>query len=67
MVEEDGSFHINHPNFDGHNGFDKEKLSLLLINNGFTIEHYKICFEIEKNLESETKKYPLFLMICKKQ
>ncbi|NOR28215.1 MAG: methyltransferase domain-containing protein [Lutibacter sp.] len=67
LVEEDGSFHNKHPNFDGHNGFDKEKLSLLLINNGFTIEHYKICFEIEKNLESETKKYPLFLMICKKQ
>jgi len=66
LVEEDGSFHINHPHFDGHNGFNKEKLSQLLINNGFTIEHYNISYVIEKELEDETREYPLFLMICKK-
>ena len=66
LVEEDGSFHLNHPNFDGHNGFDKNKLSQLLINNGFTVEYYNISYVIEKELETGIRKYPLFLMICKK-
>ncbi|MFK5958123.1 MAG: class I SAM-dependent methyltransferase [Lutibacter sp.] len=66
LVQEDGSFHTNHPNFDGHNGFDKEKLSHLLINNGFSIEYYTISYVIEKELEDNIRKYPLFLMICKK-
>ena len=66
LVKEDGSFHINHPDFDGHNGFDKNELSELLISNGFKIEHYNISYVIEKELEGEIRKYPLFLMICKK-
>jgi len=66
LVKEDGSFHKEHPDFDGHNGFDKNKLSEILINNGFKIDYYNISYVIEKKLETETKKYPLFLMICKK-
>ena len=66
LVKEDGSFHINHPDFDGHNGFDKNELSTFLTNNGFKVEYYNICFEIEKEVENTTKIYPLFLMICKK-
>ena len=64
LVKEDGSFHHEHPDFDGHNGFDKNELSEFLSKNGFTIEYYNICFEIVK--ETENKTYPLFLMICKK-
>ena len=64
LVKEDGSFHSQHPDFDGHNGFDKKELSKLLTKNGFKVEHYTICFEIKKELEN--KRYPLFLMICKK-
>jgi len=66
LVKEDGSFHINHPDFDGHNGFDKKELSEILISNGFKIEYYNISYVIEKELENEIRKYPLFLMICKK-
>ena len=66
LVKEDGTFHINHPDFDGHNGFDKNELSHFLIQNGFSVEYYNICFEINKELENTTKTYPLFLMICKK-
>jgi len=66
LVEEDGSFHAHHQNFDGHNGFDKNELTLLLAKNGYEIALYKIFFEIEKKLENETKKYPIFLMIGKK-
>jgi len=67
LVKEDGSFHINHPDFDGHNGFDKNELTELLINNGFTVEHYNISYVIHKELDSKIKQFPLFLMICKKQ
>jgi len=66
LVKEDGSFHSNHPGFDGHNGFDKDELSSILIKNGFSIELYKIFFNLEKKFENGSKKYPLFLMIGKK-
>ncbi len=64
LVKEDGSFHYEYPDFDGYNGFDKNELSEILFKNGFEVEYYNICFEIEKELENKT--YPLFLMICKK-
>jgi len=67
LVEEDGSFHVNHPHFNGHNGFNKNQLTHLLINNGFKVEYYNLSFTIEKELNGNNKKYPLFLMICKKQ
>jgi ubiquinone/menaquinone biosynthesis C-methylase UbiE len=66
LVKEDGSFHANQPDFNGHNGFDKEELTNILIANGFRLEYYNIYFEIEKEVNAEIKKYPLFLMICKK-
>lgn len=66
LVEEDGTFHTEHPDFDGHNGFDKEKLSKTLSDNGFKVEYYKICLDIVKEFEGNTKNYPLFLMICRK-
>jgi len=66
LVKEDGSFHAGHDNFDGHNGFDRDELSDILSSNGFDIEHYKIGYEIEKELDDKVVKYPLFLMICKK-
>ncbi len=66
LVKEDGSFHSSHPDFDGHNGFDKNKLSNLLKANGFIVEYYNLYFEIEKEVNNKIKKFPLFLMICKK-
>jgi len=66
LVTEDGSFHYKHPGFDGHNGFDKDELTAILVKNGFTVVLYKIFFVIEKQMENETKKFPLFLMIGKK-
>ena len=66
LVKEDGSFHSDHDNFNGHNGFDRNELKDILSNNGFNVEYYKICFEIVKDLDDKNKKYPLFLMIGKK-
>jgi ubiquinone/menaquinone biosynthesis C-methylase UbiE len=66
LVKEDGSFHSHLDDFSGHNGFDRNELKDILSNNGFSVEYYKICFEIKKEMDSKIKKYPLFLMICNK-
>ena len=66
LVKEDGSFHSESTTFDGHNGFDKEELSAILLNHGFEIQFYKICAESERKIDGKIKKYPLFLMIIKK-
>lgn len=66
LVKEDGSFHAEHPDFVGHNGFDKEELSSLLSKNGFKVEYYNSVLTVEKETDDETKIYPLFLMISKK-
>jgi len=65
LVEEDGSFHADSSTFDGHNGFDKDELSAILLKNRLEMEYYKICTESERELEGEIKKYPLFLLIAK--
>lgn len=66
LVKEDGSFHPLSYNFEGHHGFDKEALSLLLIANGFEVLYYNISYVIKKIVDDSTKEYPLFLIICKK-
>jgi ubiquinone/menaquinone biosynthesis C-methylase UbiE len=67
LVTEDGSFHADMQNFDGHKGFDRKELESVLRNNGFKIESYNICYEITKSTDNgNPKKYPLFLMVGKK-
>jgi len=66
LITEDGTFHSEHHDFDGHKGFDKDKFIAILEANGFQTEYYKIVFTIEKELNGENKKYPLFLLIAKK-
>jgi SAM-dependent methyltransferase len=66
LVSEDGSFHAKYPDFDGHNGFAKNELTLIIENNGFKLETYKIFHTIEKQYQEETREYPLFIMIGKK-
>jgi len=66
LVKEDGSFHSHEDDFDGHNGFDKDELSGILLKIGFKLAYYKECFVIEKMVDEKVYKYPLFIMICKK-
>jgi len=66
LLKEDGSFHPPSHNFDGHNGFEKETLSSSLVDNGFEVLYYNISYIIERKDGDSVKKYPLFLMICKK-
>ena len=65
LVKEDGSFHA-HMEFDGHNGFDKDELTTILLKNGFQVDYYKECYVINKKVNEMAINYPLFLMICRK-
>ena len=64
LVEEDGSFHAHHENWDRHNGFDINELQKILENCGFIDIQTNICFEMVR--ENNNKKYPIFLMTGKK-
>jgi ubiquinone/menaquinone biosynthesis C-methylase UbiE len=62
LDEEDGSFHKNHPEFDGHNGFNQDDLKNTLSNCGFKDIEANTFYYDEKTIESEKVKYSLFLM-----
>ncbi len=66
LVTEDGSFHYKDPDFDGHKGFDTEEFKTWMTDSGFTVEVDKIFFELEREQNSVIKKYPMFLLIGKK-
>ncbi len=66
LVKEDGSFHQQAPDFDGHNGFDKDEVIELFEQHGFINTFYNEVYVIEKVWEDKIRKYPVFLMIGKK-
>jgi len=63
LYEEDGSFHEG--NFNGHNGFNPEKLSEIIKKQGFKNIEYKQCFEIKKT--NKLNSYPIFFMNAEKK
>jgi len=63
LVEEDGSFHAEYPDFDGHNGFNEQELTRQLQHTGFTNVTSRHFFEL-KNEQGRT--YPLFLLLAQK-
>ena len=66
LEKEDGSFHSHMPDFDGHNGFEREKMEKLLKLHGFETRMYKDFFTIEKNTDEGKKAYPLFILIAER-
>lgn len=67
LDQEDGSFHSEHPDFDGHNGFDQKALAGLLEKAGFSQIQSKVFFDLTKESEDgTTRSYPLFLMTGKR-
>jgi ubiquinone/menaquinone biosynthesis C-methylase UbiE len=62
LDEEDGSFHKNYPEFDGHNGFNQDDLKNTLISCGFKDIESNTFYYDEKIIKSEKVKYSLFLM-----
>lgn len=66
LNEEDGRFHMNYPDFHGHNGFDQNKLQKILEEAGFTDVKSTTFYEGEKEIQGEAIKYSLFIMEGKK-
>jgi tRNA (cmo5U34)-methyltransferase len=65
LYPEDGSFHG--PEVAVHHGFDVENLSAILKKKLFNNISHKECFIIKRHIsETETRQYPVFLMIAKK-
>lgn len=62
LEAEDGSFHDNDPDFDGHNGMARADLAVRLGAAGFADVHFERCHSIPKN----GRLYPLFLATCRK-
>ena len=65
LEKEDGSFHEGE--FYGHKGFDKCILGNKLEEAGFVTRSYEVCYELERETEKGVKKYPLFLLVAKKE
>lgn len=66
LDKEDGSFHKNYSDYDGHNGFNQEELKNLLVNAGFKDVESNTFFYGEKIIEEEKVNYSLFLMKARK-
>jgi len=67
LMSEDGSFHSHIKNYDGHNGFDVDKLMNILKKKGFINVKAKICHVMEKEFQDgSTNKYPIFIMTGRK-
>ena len=65
LYPEDGSFHGE--GFDGHLGFDPEKLKVLLLEIGFKNIDFEACFAVTRILENGTpKSFPVFLITASK-
>ena len=60
LEQEDGSFHDNVPDFDGHDGFSPSDLTGRLESAGFTAPQFQRIHSIEKDGAT----YPLFLAVA---
>lgn len=66
LNEEDGSFHGNNPDFDGHNGFNQEEFKKLLENSGFKDVQSETFFYGKKRVEDRNVDYSLFVLTGRK-
>jgi ubiquinone/menaquinone biosynthesis C-methylase UbiE len=65
LYEEDGSFHGD--GFTGHNGFNPDSLTAILINNGFSDISHRSCFVIDRKIsEDNSKQFEVFVMVAKR-
>lgn len=60
--KEDGSFHAEHPNFDGHNGFDQSALIGLVLKAGFVAAEAETFYYDSKAAHGKKAPYSLFIL-----
>lgn len=66
LDKEDGSFHINHKNFNGHNGFQHKVMEQALANAGFSNIKSETFFYGKKTYKEKVIPYSMFYTIGKK-
>ncbi|GLC30396.1 class I SAM-dependent DNA methyltransferase [Clostridium omnivorum] len=66
LDEDDGSFHSNYSEYDGHNGFNQEHLKSILSSAGFKDIESSTFYYGEKRIEEKVVNYSLFLMRARK-
>ncbi len=66
LNEEDGSFHREYPEFDGHNGFNQDELKHILSSAGFKDIESNTFFYDKKMIEGQSIDYSLFLIKARK-
>lgn len=62
LNEEDGSFHKEYSDYDGHNGFNQDELKMILVEAGFEGIESNTFFHDVKIIGDENINYSLFLM-----
>jgi hypothetical protein len=62
LDSEDGSFHGE--GFDGHLGFDRDKLGAMARKAGFDSVRFTTAYEMEKEAAGGTRTFPIFLMVA---
>ncbi len=65
LYSEDGSFHG--ADYNGHNGFDIDKLKSILCSTGFSSCYHEDCYVVKKIIEGVEKEFPLFLLTARKE
>ena len=65
LEKEDGSFHEH--NYHFHNGFERGSLEKQLTQTGLTPFSYEVCYELARDYDEGTQKYPLFLLVSQKK
>lgn len=66
LYKEDGAFHGT--GFTGHKGFDISELSGLIEKNGLSVISHQTCFSIDRMIsETESRQFPVFLLIARKK
>jgi ubiquinone/menaquinone biosynthesis C-methylase UbiE len=67
LEKEDGSFHKDDSEFDGHNGFDRPQLRKKVEAAGFENVQFTIIFQVPKQIDGVEKTFPMFLMTAKRK
>ena len=67
LDEDDGSFHLNYPDFDGHNGFRHEDLEEMLLASGYSDVEVKTFYRDEKHIGEVAREYSLFIATATKK
>ena len=67
LVSDDGGYHRNEPDFDGHHGFDPERLSALFCGLGRKERYRNVFFTDTRMIAGRCVDYALFILVMEKE